>query len=106
MPIDEKLLGECADWVAEQLSEEFGGFIAAELIDFIIAEETKVRDEQSDPEIDHHTMAVELMPRLEAEGIPVQEGAVSQQLVEEILHWEDEFLGMAGFPRNVRRSRT
>ena len=26
----------------------------------------------------------------------------SRELVEEILHWEDEFLGFAGHPRKVR----
>jgi ferritin len=100
--LDEKTLQECADWIAEQLSEELGGFIAAELIDFVIADEARVREEFSDPEMDHRSMAERLMPRLEAEGIPVKEGAVTQGLVEEILHWEDECRAMAGSPRNVR----
>ncbi len=103
MPLDEKMAGECADWVAEQLSEELGGFIAAELIDFVIAEEIKLRDEHSDPEMDHRTMSTHLIPRLEDEGVPVKDGAVTRELVEEILYWEDEFLSLAGFPRNVRR---
>ena len=103
MPLDEKLAGECADWVAEQLSEELGGFIAAELIDFVIAEEIKLRDEHSDPEMDHRTMSAHLIPRLDDEGVPVQQGSITRELVEEILYWEDEFLSLAGFPRNVRR---
>jgi hypothetical protein len=44
------------------------------------------------------------MTRLEEEGMPVKPGAVTRELVEEILHWEDEFLGLAGHPRSVRRS--
>ena len=103
MPLDEKLAAECADWVAEQLSEELGAFIAAELVDLIIAEEIKLRDEHADPEMDHRAMSVHLMPRLENEGVPVKEGGVTRELVEEILYWEDEFLSLAGFPRNVRR---
>ena len=101
--VDEKTLQECADWIAEQLSEELGGFIAAELIDFVIADEARVREELGDADMDHHSMAVRLIPRLEAEGIPVKEGAVTLSLVDEILHWEDEFRSMAGAPRNVRR---
>ena len=102
MAIDEKLLQECADWIAEGLSEELGGFIASELVDLIIAQEALIRAERDDPELDHRTMSHELIPRLEAEGAPVKEGAVTRELVEEILHWEDEFLGFAGHPRKVR----
>jgi hypothetical protein len=101
--LDDKTLQECADWIAEQLSEELGGFIAAELIDFIIAEESRIREEFSDHEMDHRSMTGHLIPRMEAEGIPVKEGAVTPNLVEEILHWEDECRAMAGNPRNVRR---
>src|SRR5665811_1794065 len=48
-------LAECADWVAEQLTEEYGGFIAAELIDFVIEGETEIRAEHDDPQMDHLT---------------------------------------------------
>lgn len=101
--IDEKVLHDCADWIAEQLSEEMGGFIASELVDLIMLKEIEIRDEMGDQQIDHRSMTGYLMPRLEAEGVPVKVGAVTPQLVEEILHWEDEALAMAGFPRNVRR---
>jgi hypothetical protein len=33
----------------------------------------------------------------------VKTGAITPNLVEEILHWEDECRAMAGNPRNVRR---
>jgi hypothetical protein len=104
MVMDEKLAGECADWVAEQMTEEFGGFIAAELIDLVIAQEEKLRVEHDDPLMDHRTMSERLLAPLEAEGVPIKEGAVSRELVEEILHWEDEFRGLAGVARNVRPS--
>ncbi len=104
MALDERLAAECADWIAEQITEEFGGFIAAELIDLIMEQEAAVRAEHDDPEMDHRTMSERLLPKLETEGAPVKEGAVTRELVEEILHWEDEFLGLAGQPRNVRPS--
>ncbi len=49
-------------------------------------------------------MSERLLPKLQAEGAPVKEGAVTRELVEEILHWEDDFLGLAGQPRTVRPS--
>ncbi len=104
MALDERLAAECADWIAEQVTEEFGGFIAAELVDLIMEHEDVVRAEHDDPEMDHRTMSERLLPKLEAEGAPVKDGAVTRELVEEILHWEDEFLGLAGQPRNVRPS--
>ena len=104
MALDEKLAAECADWVAEQMTEEFGGFIAAELIDLVIEEEEKIRIEHDDPLMDHRTMSERLMAPLEEEGVPIKKGAVSRELVEEILHWEDEFRGLAGQARNVRPS--
>ena len=36
--------------------------------------------------------------------VPTQDGAVSEFVVREILHWEDEFRAMAGSPRTVRPS--
>jgi hypothetical protein len=47
-------------------------------------------------------MVNRLVPLLEEDGIPMKEGAVTPHLLGEILHWEDEFLAMAGHPRNVR----
>lgn len=103
MALDERLAAECADWIAEQMTEEFGGFIAAELVDLIMEQEDVVRAEHDDPEMDHRAMSERLIPLLEQEGVPIKQGAVTRQLVEEILNWEDEFLGLAGKPRNVRR---
>lgn len=103
MPLSEQLAQECANWIAGQLTEEFGGFIAAEVIDGILELEQEIRDEDSDPQMDHQTMATRLLERLAADGIPVGGyGQMNEQLTVEILHWEDEFLGLAGQPRTTR----
>lgn len=102
--MDESLAQEGADWIAEQVSEDLGGFIPSELVDRIMELEVEVRAKHDDPDIDHKTMTGYLITLLTEEGVPVKEGAVTPMLVEEILHWEDEFLGMAGRPRAVRRS--
>ena len=104
MNFDRKLAEEGADWIAEMVSEDLGGFIPAELIDLVMELEVKLRDEHADPEMDHQAMAERLLPLIEAEGVPTQTGGVSHHLLVEILHWEDEFLAMAGHPRTVRAS--
>ena len=104
MPIDSKLAGEGADWIAEMLSAELESFVPSELCDIVMEAEQKVRDETGDQRMPHDEMAKRLMATFEADPeIPTQEGAVSEYLVREILHWEDEFLVLAGSPRDVRR---
>ena len=102
MSMEKRLAEEGADWIAEMVSEDLGGFIPAELIDLIMEFETKIRDESSDPEMDHQTMVTRLVPMLEEDGVPMKEGAVTPYLIGEILHWEDEFRSMAGQPRKIR----
>ena len=104
MPLDEELLRECADWIAEQLNEMWGGMLAAELIDLVLEEEAKLREEHNDAEMDHHTMSERLLPELQKAGVRVDRGVVTQQLAEEILQWEDDFLGLAGQARVIRPS--
>ena len=97
------LAEECANWIASQLSEEFGGFIAAEVVDAVLEFEAEIRDAAGDPEMDHRTMAGRLLERLREEGAPTGERwGVTADLLIEILHWEDEFRGLAGRPRTVR----
>jgi hypothetical protein len=103
MNLDEATLKECADWVAEQVSEELGGFISSELVDLVIELDLAVRSETGDARMDNNAMSHALMPRLEEAGAPVKPGAVTQPLVEEILHWLDEALAMAGHSREIRR---
>jgi hypothetical protein len=100
--LDKRLVDEGADWIAEMVSEDLGGFIPAELVDLIMEFETKVREEFNDPEMNHQTMVTRLVPLLEADGIPMKDGAVTPYLIGEILHWEDEFHSMAGLPRVIR----
>lgn len=104
MDVDRKLAEEGADWIAEMVSEDLGGFIPAELIDLVMELEVKLRSEHSDAEMDHQAMAERLLPLIEAEGVPTQTGGVSNHLLVEVLHWEDEFLAMAGHPRTIRAS--
>lgn len=103
MPIDERLAAEGADWIAEQLTEEYGGFIAAEVIDAIMTFEVEIREELNDPMCPHAVMATHLLGKLAEEGAPVGVwGGVNEVLLQEILHLEDEFLAMAGHPRQIR----
>ena len=101
--LDEQLATECSNWVAEQLSEEFGGFIAAEVVDAVLEFEADIRLEENDLGMDHALMAERLLEKLAAEGAPTdQRWGVSTHLLVEILFWEDEFRALAGRPRQVR----
>jgi hypothetical protein len=101
--MDRKTLEEGADWIAEMVSEELGGFIPAELCDLVIENELKIREETGDEDMDHESMTARIMEIFrEDPTVPTQEGAVSEFIVREILHWEDEFRAMAGEPRTVR----
>jgi len=103
MPIDERLAAEGADWIAEQLTQEYGGFISAEVIDAIMEFEFDIREATGDPLLPHAVMATHLLEKLAAEGVPVGVwGGVNEVLLQEILHLEDEFLALAGHPRTIR----
>jgi len=105
MTMDRKTLEEGADWIAEMVSEELGGFIPSELCDLVIETELKIREESGDELMDHGTMTQKIMEIFRDDpDVPTQEGAVSDFIVREILHWEDEFRAMAGSPREVRPS--
>ena len=103
MPLEERLIAEGADWIAEQLIEEFGGFIAPEVIEAIMLFEAELREQHADPQMDHASMITYLLVRLEEDGAPIGTyGGITRDLLNEILMWEDEFLGLAGQPRTVR----
>lgn len=102
MTLDKNLAQEGADWIAEMVSEDLGGFVPSELVDLIMEFEEKVRDESGDQQLDHQSMVTKLVPMLEEDGVPMKDGAVTPYLITEILHWEDEFLTMAGQPRIIR----
>lgn len=100
-----RLAEEGANWIAEQVSEELGGFVPAELVDLMMELEQAVRTDLGDPEMDHASMSLHLVERFETEGVPVKAGALTREVLLELLHWEDEFLGLAGYARQVRPSR-
>src|SRR5690606_26323802 len=99
MSMDKRIAEEGADWIAEMVSEDLGGFVPAELVDLVMEFEHRVRQETGDEQMGHRAMTERLIPMLEEDGVPVKEGAVTPTVIEEILHWEDEFLAMAGQPR-------
>ncbi len=104
MSIDPSLSAQGTDWIAEMVSEELGGFVPSEFCDLVFEIEARVREEANDPEMSHDLMAKRLFEIFEADpNIPTQPGAVSEFIIHEVLHWEDEFLAMAGHPRKVRR---
>ncbi len=95
--LDEQLSTECANWVAEQLSEEFGGFIAAEVIDAVLEFEADIRIAGNDPGMDHASMAERLLERLAEEGAPTdQRWGVTPHLLMEILFWRTSSAGWQG----------
>lgn len=102
--LDRALLEEGANWIAEMISDDFNGFVPAELIDLLMELEQKIRVESNDPQMDHWTMAERMIPVLEGEGVPTEQGGFTAEVLYEIFHWEDQFLDMAGFPRDVRPS--
>ena len=102
MSMDKKLSEEGADWIAEMVSEDLGGFVPAELVDLIMEFELQIRASENDPEMSHNMMTEKLIPFLEAEGVPLKEGALTPAVIGEILFWEDEFYSMAGQSRKIR----
>jgi len=105
MTIDRKILEEGADWIAEMVSEDLGGFVPSELCDLVIEHELRIREETGDALMDHVTMATKILESFRDDpDIPDNEHAINDYLIREILHWEDEFRAMAGSPRTVRPS--
>ncbi len=101
-PLPPRIAEEGANWIAEQVSEDLGGFVPAELVDLMMELEHAVRSELGDPGLDHAAMSLHLVERFEGEGVPMKVGALTREVLLELLHWEDEFLALAGYPRQVR----
>ena len=47
MSMNKKLSEEGADWIAEMVSEDLGGFVPAELVDLIMEFETQIRTSET-----------------------------------------------------------
>ncbi|MBI2760538.1 MAG: hypothetical protein HYX51_03825 [Chloroflexi bacterium] len=94
--MDQDLLIECADWIAEQMSEE-GYMIDAGLIQLILEKERSVPIVI--PDVPHGEAATLLVAELAADGVQGVPEAVNERLVVAVLEWEDDFLAFAGKAR-------
>lgn len=109
----EALMNEAGEWIAEQLSEE-GLMVTSGFVDLVLDMEWSSIEEGVDP--DQRGVVVDaVMQKMVEENIQVgpppetlstdgidtsQIRPVPRGFVEQVLSWEDEFLGFAG----VRRS--
>lgn len=94
--MEQELLVECADWIAEQMNDE-GFMIDADLIQLVLEHE---RDSGIViPKTPHPQAAEQLVQRLAAAGVQGAPDTIDARLVLMILQWEDDFLGFAGRPR-------
>ena len=100
--MEDKILEECANWIAEQASDQLGGFIPAELLDLMFELETKIREENNDPTMGHKAMSIFLLEELRKEEVPIEKTGLNENILEELLHWEDECLSLSGHPREIR----
>ena len=100
--MEDKIFEECANWIAEQASDQLGGFIPAELLDLMFELEPKIRKENNDPTMGHKQMSLFLLEELKNEGVPVEKTGLDANILEELLHWEDECLSLSGHPRKIR----
>lgn len=86
------LLEECAEWIWEQIQEE-GLFVPGELIEFILTTER---------ELDLHVRPLPEIAAGVAAALREQSHLLSptdERAIESVLAWEEEFLGIAGIPR-------
>ena len=86
------LLEECAEWIWEQIQEE-GLFVPGELIELILTTEREL-GLQARPLPDIATGVAAAFREQSHLLSPTDERAI-----ESVLAWEDEFLGIAGIPR-------
>lgn len=98
--MDQELLTECADWIAEQMGEE-GFMVAAELVELILQKESATP--AGKPAASHDETAGRLVAELLADGVQSAPNAIDERLVRMVLEWEDEFLALAGRPRDRGR---
>ncbi|MDE2933241.1 MAG: hypothetical protein OXS47_05145 [Chloroflexota bacterium] len=86
------LLEECAEWIWEQIQEE-GLFVPGELIELILTTER---------ELNLHARPLPEIATGVAAAFREQSHLLSptdERAIESVLAWEDEFLGIAGIPR-------
>ena len=90
--LDGALLEECAEWIWEQIQEE-GLFVPGELIELILTTERELGLQARPlPEI---AAGVAAAFREQSHLL----SPTDERAIEAVLAWEDEFLGLAGIPR-------
>ncbi len=110
--LSEALMSEASDWIAEQLSEE-GLMVTGGFVELVLDMEWTAIEEGVQP--DDRTAVVDaVMDKMVAENIQVgpppetlstdgidtsQIRPVPRPFVEQVLSWEDDFLGFAGLNR-------
>ena len=108
----EALMNEAGEWIAEQLSEE-GLMVTSGFVDLVLDMEWSSIEEGVDPEA--RTLVVDsVMQKMVDENVHVgpppdtlstdgidtsQIRPVPRQFVEQVLSWEDDFLGFAAVRR-------
>ena len=110
----EALMNEAGDWIAEQLSEE-GLMVTGGFVDLVLSMEWDAIEAGAPPD-DRPALLQAIIERMRQENVMVgpppetlstdgidtsQIRPVPQQFVEQVLSWEDEFLGFAGITRSV-----
>ena len=108
----EALMNEAGEWIAEQLSEE-GLMVTSGFVDLVLdmewtAIEEGVNPDQRGPVVDtvmqkmveENIQVGPPLDTLSTDGIDTSQiRPVPRQFVEQVLSWEDEFLGFAGIRR-------
>lgn len=89
------LFTECAEWIWEQLQDD-GHFVQGELIELILATE-RTLGAQARP---HHEIAAAVLADFASRGIAGDPSPITSEVIQMVLMWEDDFLGLAGIPRH------
>ena len=110
----EALMNEAGDWIAEQLSEE-GLMTTSGFVDLVLDMEWSAIEDGVAPD-DRPAVVQAIMERMAAENVQVgpppetmstdgidtsQIRPVPKGFVEQVLSWEDDFLGFAGITRTA-----
>ena len=108
----EALMNEAGEWIAEQLSEE-GLMVTSGFVDLVLDMEWTAIEEGVDPDA-RGPIVDAVMAKMAEENVHVgpppdtlstdgidtsQIRPVPRQFVEQVLSWEDDFLGFAGVRR-------
>jgi hypothetical protein len=98
MTLNGKLSGalftECAEWIWEQLQED-GFYLSGELVELILQTERELGVQaRTLPEI-----AQVVADEFQVRGVAGNPSPIDARSIEQVLLWEDDFLGFAGIRR-------